>query len=71
MPNKQLENFRFEPIRGYRVFEDVLDQLTYVIRSGVYEPGDRLPDLELMKVTSCARARSIGRRASSRSWTEG
>ena len=46
MPNKRLENFRFEPIRGYRVFEDVLDQLTYSIRSGVYEPGDRLPPLE-------------------------
>ena len=46
MLNKRLENFRFEPIRGYRVFEDVLDQLTYAIRSGVYEPGDRLPPLE-------------------------
>lgn len=33
----------FRPISGARAFEEVVDQLTYVIRAGYYAPGDKLP----------------------------
>jgi GntR family transcriptional regulator, transcriptional repressor for pyruvate dehydrogenase complex len=33
----------FHAILGPRAFEEVVDQLTFAIRSGVYAPGDRLP----------------------------
>jgi GntR family transcriptional repressor for pyruvate dehydrogenase complex len=36
----------FHPVRGARLFEDVVDQITYAIRRGRYRPGDRLPGIE-------------------------
>lgn len=38
----------FQPIRPARAFQDVLAQLTYSIRRGEYQPGERLPDLDEM-----------------------
>jgi GntR family transcriptional regulator, transcriptional repressor for pyruvate dehydrogenase complex len=36
----------FRPIRGHRTQYEVIDQITFAIRAGVYAPGDRLPSLE-------------------------
>jgi GntR family transcriptional regulator, transcriptional repressor for pyruvate dehydrogenase complex len=53
-------SFRFWPIQGYRVFEEVVDQLTYAIRSGAFEPGDRLPTLDELAVEMQTSRPSIG-----------
>jgi GntR family transcriptional repressor for pyruvate dehydrogenase complex len=36
----------FHPVQGHRTPYEVIDQITFAIRSGVYAPGDRLPSLE-------------------------
>lgn len=36
----------FGPVRGRRLFEDVVDQITYAIRRGRYRPGDRIPGID-------------------------
>ena len=36
----------FRPIRGHRTQYEVIDQITFAIRAGVYAPGDRLPSLD-------------------------
>ena len=36
----------FRPIRGHRTQFEVIDQITFAIRAGVYGPGDRLPSLD-------------------------
>jgi len=36
----------FTPVRGGRLHEDVVDQITYAIRRGRYRPGDRIPSIE-------------------------
>lgn len=38
--------FRFHPVTLPRAHEQVVDQITYAIRSGVLRPGDRLPTIE-------------------------
>ena len=40
-----LEELPFHDITGPRAFEEVVDQITFVIRSGRYRPGDRLPTM--------------------------
>jgi DNA-binding FadR family transcriptional regulator len=37
---------RFHPISGARAHEEVIDQLTFAIRAGIFRPGDRLPSVE-------------------------
>lgn len=48
-------NSPFRPIRGSRAHEEVVDQITFAIRAGIYLPGDRLPRIEdlarLLKVS--------------------
>lgn len=36
----------FRPVRGHRTQFEVIDQITFAIRAGVYGPGDRLPSLD-------------------------
>lgn len=36
----------FRPILGSRAHEEVVDQITFAIRAGIYRPGDRLPRIE-------------------------
>ena len=36
----------FRPILGLRAHEEVIDQITYSIRAGIYEAGSRLPPIE-------------------------
>lgn len=36
----------FRPIRGSRAHEEVVDQIAFAIRAGIYKPGDRLPRIE-------------------------
>lgn len=46
----------FRPVNGSRAFQEVVDQLTYAIRSGVYGPGTRLPTTdELAKAMGVSR----------------
>ncbi|AWW74432.1 GntR family transcriptional regulator [Erythrobacter sp. KY5] len=46
----------FFPISGARAFEEVAEQLTFVIRSGAYEVGDRLPNIdELSRLMSVSK----------------
>ncbi|HTW97225.1 MAG TPA: FCD domain-containing protein [Acidimicrobiales bacterium] len=52
--------FRFRPIRGFRVFEEVVDQLTYAIRSGAYDEGDWLPTLDELSLQMQTSRPSIG-----------
>ena len=46
----------FYPINASRAFQEVVDQLTYVIRSGIYPVGSRLPTVE-----SLARQMNVSR----------
>lgn len=39
-------NPRFHPIMASRAYEEVVDQVTFAIRSGCYRPGERLPHIE-------------------------
>jgi GntR family transcriptional repressor for pyruvate dehydrogenase complex len=36
----------FVPVRGGRLYEDVVDQITYAIRRGRFVPGDRIPGID-------------------------
>lgn len=38
----------FHPIRGHRTQHEVIDQITFAIRAGIFTPGDRLPSLEAL-----------------------
>lgn len=35
--------WRFHSISGPRAYEEVVDQITFAVRSGIFRPGDRLP----------------------------
>jgi GntR family transcriptional repressor for pyruvate dehydrogenase complex len=51
----EYEGSHFRPILGLRAHEEVIDQLIYSIRAGIYEAGSRLPPIgqlaELMGVS--------------------
>lgn len=36
----------FSPVRGGRLYEDVVDQITYAIRRGRFVEGDRIPNID-------------------------
>lgn len=36
----------FHKVQGHRAQHDVIDQITFAIRAGVFAPGDRLPSLD-------------------------
>jgi DNA-binding FadR family transcriptional regulator len=38
--------WEFQPISGAKAFQEVVYQITYAIRSGIFAPGDRLPQIE-------------------------
>lgn len=38
----------FRPINASRAFQEIIDQMTYVIRAGVYPPGSRLPTVDAL-----------------------
>jgi len=40
------ENRVFQPIKGARAFEEVVDQITFAIRAGIFRVGDRLPTID-------------------------
>lgn len=42
------ERWTFQPITDPRVHERVVDQITFAIRSGAYQVGERLPSVEKM-----------------------
>lgn len=44
--DERLQSFR--PINASRAFQEIIDQLTYVIRAGVYPPGSRLPTVDAL-----------------------
>lgn len=44
--HQPVHNPRFHPISASRAHEEVVDQVTFAIRSGCYRPGDRLPHIE-------------------------
>ena len=39
---------RFHRISAARAHEEVIDQITFAIRSGLLKPGDRLPTIEIL-----------------------
>ncbi|MFF5257834.1 FadR/GntR family transcriptional regulator [Actinomadura viridis] len=50
-------SFRFHPIAGARAFEEVIDQIGFALRAGVYREGDRLPNIdELAEALQVSRA---------------
>jgi len=44
--NRQHPEMRFHRIAAARAHEEVIDQITFAIRSGLLKPGDRLPTIE-------------------------
>src|SRR5215469_14094431 len=38
----------FQRIKGARAFEEVVDQITFAIRAGIYRTGDRLPTIDVL-----------------------
>jgi len=53
-------NWSFYPISGPRAYEEVVDQITFAIRSGAYKPGDRLPLVEELALTMQVSKPTIG-----------
>lgn len=45
-PPQSDRTLRFHPISGARAYEEVIDQITFAIRAGIFRPGDRLPSVE-------------------------
>jgi GntR family transcriptional repressor for pyruvate dehydrogenase complex len=41
--DRRRRNWHFHPISGTRAHEEVVDQITFAIRSGIFGPGDKLP----------------------------
>ena len=52
--------WNFYPISGPRAFEEVVDQITFAIRSGAFKPGDRLPLVEELAQTMRVSKPTIG-----------
>lgn len=53
---RRLYPLRFHPVSLTRAHEEVIDQVVYAIRSGLLEPGDRLPTIEeLAGMTSVSK----------------
>lgn len=53
-------SWRFYPISGPRAYEEVVDQITFAIRSGAFRPGDRLPLVEELAETMGVSRPTIG-----------
>lgn len=48
--------WRFHPISGARAHEEIVDQITFAIRAGLFRPGDRLPHIdELADLTGVSK----------------
>lgn len=52
--------WRFYPISNPRAFEEVVDQITFAIRSGAFRPGQRLPLVEELSETMGVSRPTIG-----------
>ncbi|MGD9536694.1 MAG: FadR/GntR family transcriptional regulator [Alphaproteobacteria bacterium] len=50
----------FYPISGPRAFEEVVDQITFAIRTGAFKPGDRLPLVEELALAMKVSKPTIG-----------
>lgn len=53
-------NWSFYPISGPRAYEEVVDQITFAIRSGAFRPGQRLPLVEELSETMGVSRPTIG-----------
>lgn len=53
-------SWRFYPISGPRAYEEVVDQITFAIRTGAFRPGDRLPLVEELAETMKVSRPTIG-----------
>lgn len=53
-------SWRFYPISGPRAYEEVVDQITFAIRSGAFRPGSRLPLVEELSETMGVSRPTIG-----------
>jgi DNA-binding FadR family transcriptional regulator len=53
-------SWRFYPISSPRAFEEVVDQITFAIRSGAFRPGQRLPLVEELSETMGVSRPTIG-----------
>lgn len=42
------ERWNFHPITNTRAHEEVVEQITFAILSGAYQPGERLPNIEAL-----------------------
>jgi GntR family transcriptional regulator, transcriptional repressor for pyruvate dehydrogenase complex len=42
------ERWHFHPITNTRAHEEVVEQITFAILSGAYQPGERLPNIEAL-----------------------
>lgn len=56
--NRRIWNFY--PISGPRAFEEVVDQITFAIRTGAFKPGDRLPLVEDLALAMKVSKPTIG-----------
>jgi DNA-binding FadR family transcriptional regulator len=45
---RRQDDLRFHRISAARAHEEVIDQITFAIRSGLLKPGDRLPTIEML-----------------------
>ncbi len=52
--------WNFYPISGPRAYEEVVDQITFAIRTGAFKPGDRLPLVEALAQTMQVSKPTIG-----------
>ncbi|MGD9538809.1 MAG: FadR/GntR family transcriptional regulator [Alphaproteobacteria bacterium] len=52
--------WRFYPISGPRAYEEVVDQITFAIRSGAFRPGMRLPLVEELSESMGVSRPTIG-----------
>jgi DNA-binding FadR family transcriptional regulator len=52
--------WRFYPISSPRAYEEVVDQITFAIRSGAFRPGSRLPLVEELAIAMGVSRPTIG-----------
>lgn len=53
-------SWRFYPISSPRAYEEVVDQITFAIRSGAFRPGTRLPLVEELSMAMGVSRPTIG-----------
>ncbi len=59
-PVRLTSQWAFHPISNSKASQEVIDQITYAIRSGVFKPGDWLPQIEELARDMCVSRVTIG-----------